>query len=769
MSFLKKWISALVWLAGVMSCLGQGADRDPRIGYIYPAGASRGATVEIFAGGRFVKSMKAVWISGSGVSGRIIETYRPPRNLNKGQRKMLKWRINCRLAELNDAPEPPKPELNEEEAMDAKLSNLPLLDQLDSLDPQQIKHWETWSQRKNGKQPSPQIREIVRVEIKVSKDAAPGMRELRFRGPQGLTNPVRFEVGMLDEVRECEPNEKASGAAARIPCTFNGQIQAGDVDRLLFHAKRGQKVVVKGEARSLIPYLADAVPGWFQMVLAVRDSKGRELGYGDCFRFDPDPVLFCEIPEDGDYEIEVRDSIYRGREDFVYRVHVGELPFVTASFPLGGREGEPLFAALRGWNLPGGRLRLDTDPGGKVIRTARVASRSAISNEVSYVVDTLPEAREAEPNNDFDQAGEVSFPCVMNGLIGKAGDSDVFRFEGRKGMALVVEIQARRLGSPLDSVVHVADAGGKILGWNDDSMEKDGHLHLGDGLLTHHADSRVRITLPSDGPFFVRVADTQLHGGPEYAYRLRVCDLRPDFDLRVTPSALQLKPSGNAPLQVRVLRRDGFEGEVRLALEGAPQGYRLSGARIPPGETMVRLTLSAPPGAGPGVFSPRMIGTSGSKGNEVRRQALAADDVMQAFLWRHLVEAEQWLVAVPEGGGKSPQITVRSELPVRVPVGGAAEVKLRVPRWIVKRGASLELVDAPPGISLSEVRPVKNGLAFHIKADAVASKSGSEMNLIIDVINNPPKSKNGKSGKQKRFRIAGLPAIPLFLTQPTTP
>ena len=134
-----------------------------------------------------------------------------------------------------------------------------------------------------------------------------------------------------------------------------------------------------------------------------------------------------------------------------------------------------------------------------------------------------------------------------------------------------------------------------------------------------------------------------------------------------------------------------------------------------------------------------MIGTSGSKGNEVRRQALAADDVMQAFLWRHLVEAEQWLVAVPEGGGKSPQITVRSELPVRVPVGGAAEVKLSVPRWIVKRGASLELVDAPPGISLSEVRPVKNGLAFHIKADAVASKSGSEMNLIIDVINNPPK------------------------------
>ena len=37
--------------------------------------------------------------------------------------------------------------------------------------------------------------------------------------------------------------------------------------------------------------------------------------------------------------IEINDAIYRGREDFVYRITIGELPFVTSIFPLGGPAG----------------------------------------------------------------------------------------------------------------------------------------------------------------------------------------------------------------------------------------------------------------------------------------------------------------------------------------------------------------------------------------------------------------------------------------------
>jgi hypothetical protein len=86
-----------------------------------------------------------------------------------------------------------------------------------------------------------------------------------------------------------------------------------------------------------LPYISDAVPGWFQATLALADSSGREVRYADHFLFHPDPVLYYEIPEDGAYVLEIHDSIYRGREDFVYRIEVGELPFVTGIFPLGGR------------------------------------------------------------------------------------------------------------------------------------------------------------------------------------------------------------------------------------------------------------------------------------------------------------------------------------------------------------------------------------------------------------------------------------------------
>ena len=94
----------------------------------------------------------------------------------------------------------------------------------------------------------------------------------------------------------------------------------GDVDRYRFTAAQGQQLVAVVCARELMPYLADAVPGWFQAALTLYDAQGHEVAYGDDYRFHPDPVIHFKIPADGEYVIEIRDAIYRGREDFVYRV-----------------------------------------------------------------------------------------------------------------------------------------------------------------------------------------------------------------------------------------------------------------------------------------------------------------------------------------------------------------------------------------------------------------------------------------------------------------
>ena len=149
----------------------------------------------------------------------------------------------------------------------------------------------------------------------------------------------------------------------------NGQILPDEVDRYRFSARKDQCLVVEAVARGLVPYIADAVPGWFQAILFMYDAKGREVACADAFRFRQDPVLFYKVPAAGEYTVEIRDSIYRGREDFVYRLKIGELPFITSVFPLGAPRGDHTPAVkLFGRNLPDDAARFAADPPAASVR-----------------------------------------------------------------------------------------------------------------------------------------------------------------------------------------------------------------------------------------------------------------------------------------------------------------------------------------------------------------------------------------------------------------
>ena len=74
-----------------------------------------------------------------------------------------------------------------------------------------------------------------------------------------------------------------------------------------------------------------------------------------------------------------------------------------------------------------------------------------------------PECLEQEPNDDPAEAQPVTLPVIVNGRIDRPGDCDVFRFEGRAGQKIVAEVDARKLDSPLDSVLKLTDADGRQL------------------------------------------------------------------------------------------------------------------------------------------------------------------------------------------------------------------------------------------------------------------------------------------------------------------
>ena len=752
-------------------------NRDPHIGYVFPAGAKTGTTTEVLIGGQNLRDVSKVVVSGPGMSARVLKAYKPLRNFDKEQREELDRRIAARRAVLAGKPEPPAPKPaaappkpvadTSKPATDTpkpaatpakpakksakKSAGTPggdaeplvmpehvMLDRLPHADAAEIDHMvEVYLKpRDNRVQPSPQIGEMVTLEITVAPNAVPGSRELRLLTAGGLTNPLRFEIGTFTEVCEHEPNAPKPGVPppgqiADVPVTFNGQILPGDIDCLRFRGHRGQNLVIEVQARSLIPYLADAVPGWFQPVLAVFNAQGKELAYADNYRFRPDPVVMVHLPDDGEYTLQIRDSIYRGREDFVYRIKVSEQPFVTAFFPLGAAVGSAVPCRMVGWNLPRTEVALDTRPDGGGIREFTVLGRGLVSNPVSYAVDALPDVAEKEPNDTRETAQEVPWPCVINGRINKAGDIDVFKLAAPPGATVMVEVTARRLGSPLDSVVRVTDAKGKVLAWNDDSMPKDGHLQLGEGLETHHADSRVSLKLPEKGPFFVQIEDAQRQGGDAYGYRLRLSPPRPDFALRMTPSGINISAGQVMPVTVHVDRHDGFNGQVTVKLESAPAGWTLMGNVIPPGRERMRMTLQIAQNTPPGCIPLHLIGTAELNGVEVTRPVDPCDDTMQAFLWRHLVPARECLVATQANKGRIPPATRIGDVRVTLPLGGETVIRYRISPWNAKRGVDVTAIDGPDGLTLrSEIVP-PDELLVHLVADKAKMKPGGADNLIL--------------------------------------
>jgi hypothetical protein len=721
------------------------AQNASHIGYVYPAGGRQGTTFLATVGGQFPSGITnfAVVMDGNLARAKVVAYDRPLKPMEQQAMK----------EELNRFQEKRK---SGERLTEAELSRL-----------EQIKRL----LMQFGRRPAnPAISEFITLQLTLATNLAPGDHEFRVRALGGLSNPLKFCVGLLPETTKPDwkalPKDRGSmdpamppptEATVTLPVTINGQIVPGGADRYHFWARQGQQLVLAVEARQLIPYLADAVPGWFEAVLTIYDPKGKTLASEERFRFKPDPVIHFEVPTNGTYTVEIHDSLYRGREDFVYRLTLGELPFVTGIFPLGGKAGEKTSIALTGWNLPEKSLERENAEAGLTSLTGKYF------NVVPFAVDTLPECLEQEPNDSRETAQAVTLPVIVNGHIDHPGDWDVFRFEGRTGDPVVADVDARRLDSPLDSVIKLTDAAGKQLAFNDDYEDK------GSGLNTHHADSYFSTVLPTNGTYYLWLGDAQHKGGPEYSYCLRLSTPQPDFALRVVPSSLNVRAGGSLPLTVYALRKDGFTNQITLVLDGAPDGFKLTGGSIPAGQNMVQVTLTAPPVERAEPVSLSLQGSALIQGQVQVRKAVPAEDMMQAFAYRHLVPARELEVAVLKRQNPRSAIKIISGTPVRMPPGGTARIEVGIPGPRIAERAQFELSNPVEGISIQSASPVRDGVEIVLQTDATKVKPGLKGNLIINGYVPPPAETNAakpKANNNQRMPLGALPAIPFEIIPP---
>lgn len=432
--------------------------------------------------------------------------------------------------------------------------------------------------------------ELVKAVVQIPPDCRLGEHALRLRTKTGVTELRTFYVGALPDAAEVEPNNDFEAPqAVPLNCTISGVVESEDVDYYVVEAKKGQRITAEIEAVRLGMTL-------FDPFVAILDEKRFELaGSDDSSLLLQDSIASIVAPEDGKYIVQVRESSYGGNGNCRYRLHLGTFPRPTVVYPAGGRPGETLSVRFLG------------DAGGPI--EASLALPQALSDKFAVfaeqngevspspnflrVVD-LVNVLEAEPNNAFAEATpSPEAPAALNGIVEADGDVDYFKVPCRKGQTFDVQVYARRLRSPLDPVLTIHSADGKLIASNDDSGGPDGYL---------------RFEAPEDGEYLVGLADHLGKGGSEYVYRIEFQPVAASLQLTIPPVARASQdrwamavPRGNRFATLMVANRANFGGGVGLSAENLPPGVSMLAEPIPEnmsvGPVVFEAAADAPDGA----------------------------------------------------------------------------------------------------------------------------------------------------------------------------
>jgi hypothetical protein len=153
----------------------------------------------------------------------------------------------------------------------------------------------------------------------------------------------------------------------------------------------------------------------------------------------------------------------------------------------------------------------DAVPG---VHWLRLHDGHGASNLRPFLVGTLPEVMEKEPNDEVPAAQVLEASAVVNGKLAKAGDVDCFAIVLKKGQTLVASLEAHNtLRSPMDAVLQIVSADGFVLEQNNDWS----------GL-----DPQIVYPATKDGKYIARLfafpsspdASIRFSGGDAYVYRL---------------------------------------------------------------------------------------------------------------------------------------------------------------------------------------------------------------------------------------------------------
>jgi len=405
----------------------------------------------------------------------------------------------------------------------------------------------------------------------------------------------------------------------------------------------------------------------------VESPAGRELA-----RTRRGEALDLVLADDGVHRVIVHDRLFRGGDAYAYRLSIGAGPWVDYVLPPVATLDQVTRLTIFGRGLPYGSpasqglqsmpldLRLGASDPRIGPRSAATPAELAVdtfefpldlgvhsaggvvtmpvpaSNPVRIGVTTLPVVLEAEANNTPESPMKVTVPVEVTGQFWPRGDVDCFAFDAKKGEVFWLEVFSQRLGLPTDPQILV-----QRLVRTDKATNLTDVLELADGdanpggpefnLTTR--DPVGRLEIKEDGTYCVQLRDlfSTAAASPANVYRLALRREQPDFRLAALPvsggvvagdkkqsvvASTVLRRGETVPVRIIALRRDGFNGEISITASDLPPGVSAAPARMPAGQNVATLLLTAATNAAGFAGPIRFTGRAPVGDREVVRHAV---------------------------------------------------------------------------------------------------------------------------------------------------
>lgn len=460
-----------------------------------------------------------------------------------------------------------------------------------------------------------------KLRLQLDADAPLQKQEIRAATPLGLSNPFLFEVSDLPSRRETEPNSALDQAdEIPIPVAIDGRIGSKkDYDAFRFHARKGQRIVFQTEAFAFGSRL-DAV-------LILTDDRGNVLARNDDANA-VDARIDYRFKEEGAAFIMIEDLLGRGGNDFPYRL--------TAQTP------PPDFAVSVSPDTP--RIHR----GGHVPIRCELSRFNGFNAPVKVVCESLPPGIHAEPlifSPDGPGVGLLmlaadagaplgSFPLRIAGFSLSAGDTSLRResrpYSGDRAVdqSFLTVLDAAPFsiiaGTLLASVEQNQSGTIEVMVERSDGFEgeikvipesfspaREGisrsfefqPLILKAGQISGALTLRAKTDAELGARPTVLRAEASLGESLLTDYSLPIPVATAEIPFVTTTSLKKLvvialpesagSAASEAVFSVKVNRRMGFDGALKVSLEGVPDGVKANVTDVSAGESEAAIKLVA--------------------------------------------------------------------------------------------------------------------------------------------------------------------------------